>query len=1040
MTSPVAEPVRPSGGCVVRAPVLPLAVVTSLSDGLTGDADHDLVLVDERLRAVVKDPVVREAIFLASPSLDERLDPWLSGAADTRMTRSVLSYVSRMATRCTPFGLFAGCAAGTVGDGPSRFQLGPRDALERHTRLDFEYLARVVTDLEHNEATRAALRFVPNSSLYRAGGRLRLAEASYDGSVLRYRRVAVEDDEYLTDTLDRARDGGAYLADLAAGLVTDEISLDEAVDYVNELVDGQLLVSDLGPAVTGDEPNRALAERLIEHPETKGTGTVLARAQDDIERLDREGVGQAPASFRAIATALREAGTDVEIARLFQADLVLGRSDIHVGEELLALVHRAVAVLHRLHPPASDDTELARFKRSFAARYEGAEVPLVEALDEEIGVGLGSTGSSADGQPLLPGPVAAGGGGESGPRLRPAELVLLELVDRCRAEGRTTLALDEAHIDRMAPAATRPVPDAFAVHATVLAGGAGVLIHHASGPSGVRMLGRFCHADAGIDDVVRANIAAEEALAPEARFFEIVHLPEGRIGNVLCRPVLRDLEVEYLGRSGAPVARVLPATDLLVSLDNDRLRLRSASLGCEVVGRLSTAHNLVSSRIALYRFLGALQGDGRSEAMVWRWGPLEALAFLPRVTVGEHIVLSRARWRLKGDDLAALRNATDPGARLVAMRALAARHRLPRWVALAQSDHELVVDAEAVTGAELVAFEARRAPELTLVEVLDLEGAATSPAGRHAAEVIVPMVRAADPKPTPMPAVPPVSIRRSFPPGSEWLSFKLYCGAATADAVLREVVAPVISSMHGGVIDRWFFLRYADPDWHLRVRLHGAPEQLSVGAIGAVHAAAASFLADGRIGAVVIDTYRREVERYGGPSGIELFEAISGVDSDAVLAIVRLTPGDEGLDRRWRLAAVGIDRLLADLGFDIATRQQLVRGWRDGLVAELGERWTQHAGTVHRRHGRELAALLDGATDDPGVGVLAARSAANAPVVGALLRLAATGQLTRSVESIASSYAHMHVNRMLRGAARVQELVLYDLLDRWYRALLARPR
>jgi lantibiotic biosynthesis protein len=39
---------------------------------------------------------------------------------------------------------------------------------------------------------------------------------------------------------------------------------------------------------------------------------------------------------------------------------------------------------------------------------------------------------------------------------------------------------------------------------------------------------------------------------------------------------------------------------------------------------------------------------------------------------------------------------------------------------------------------------------------------------------------------------------------------------------------------------------------------------------------------------------------------------------------------------------------------------------------------------------------------------------------------------------IAMSYAHMHVNRLLRSAQRAQELVLYELLDRAYSAQVGR--
>jgi hypothetical protein len=39
---------------------------------------------------------------------------------------------------------------------------------------------------------------------------------------------------------------------------------------------------------------------------------------------------------------------------------------------------------------------------------------------------------------------------------------------------------------------------------------------------------------------------------------------------------------------------------------------------------------------------------------------------------------------------------------------------------------------------------------------------------------------------------------------------------------------------------------------------------------------------------------------------------------------------------------------------------------------------------------------------------------------------------------VAMSYAHMHVNRLLRSAQRAQELVVYELLDRVYSSRAAR--
>jgi thiopeptide-type bacteriocin biosynthesis protein len=74
----------------------------------------------------------------------------------------------------------------------------------------------------------------------------------------------------------------------------------------------------------------------------------------------------------------------------------------------------------------------------------------------------------------------------------------------------------------------------------------------------------------------------------------------------------------------------------------------------------------------------------------------------------------------------------------------------------------------------------------------------------------------------------------------------------------------------------------------------------------------------------------------------------------------------------------------------------------------------------------------------PGLEALRRRTLRLAPVAAELRGLAQAGRLGGTMPDVARSYAHMHVNRLLRSAQRAQEFVLYELLDRFYSMQAAR--
>lgn len=999
---------QPSGFFALRTPLLPFEELQAVAAADDGAAWLELS----------SRPDVRDALLVASPSLVDALTR--GGDQPTaKALPKLVAYLTRACTRPTPFGLFAGCSTGTFGSATS-LQLAPRGEYRRHTRLDNDYLFALLAALETDPSVREALTWTPNSSLYRAGGRWRYAEARLSGTLRTYHLVALDEMDALTTVLEVAA-AGATIDDLAGALVDDEVTAEDARAFVEELIDAQVLVSQLQVPVTGESPIDVLVAQLGELQPTKQAADHLDGVRRTLQRVDAAGAGASAADYDDVAAQLTPLPVTPERSRLLQVDMVKPSVDATLGPLVLTELQRAIDVLHRCARPAPDDDPLVAFRAAFTDRYEDAEVPLVEALDEEIGIGFGSD-PHAESAPLLEG---LGLGSPAAPATTTwgaRDEVLLALVMDAARRGDAVLDLDRDTLAALAVADPPALPDALEVTATIAArsgeavdvGDFQLLVRGVGGAPGARMLGRFCHADPTLRDAVVDHLRREEARRPDAVFAEVVHLPEGRLGNILCRPVLRGFEIPYLGRSGAAPDAQIPVTDLSVAVRGGRVVLRSARLDREVVPRLTTAHNVELRTLGVYRFLCALQNQNVARGLGWSWGPLASAPALPRVTSGR-LVLARRRWTLRGEELAAL-----------------PLDRLPRYVALADGDNELVCDLESSVSLGALRHQLRGRTQVTLVELFPGpdELCVAGPMGHFTHEIVVPFVAATPPAAVSRPATARPLARRAFPPGSEWTYAKLYTGTATADRVLVSAVRPLVDRvLADGVADSWFFIRYSDPHWHVRLRVRGDTAAI----LDVLHDASEPLLADGRLWRVQLDTYQRELERYGGDAGMELSEQVFRHDSDAVLAIVERLDGDAGLDARWRLAVVGIDRLLDDLGLDLGEKTAWAAARRDAFGREFGVDGAV-GGQLGRRYRAERAALEDLMAADgdsahplaPGLAILQQRSAALAPVAAELRARALP------LADLAGSYAHMHANRLLRAAHRAQELALYDLLHRLY--------
>jgi thiopeptide-type bacteriocin biosynthesis protein len=290
-------------------------------------------------------------------------------------------------------------------------------------------------------------------------------------------------------------------------------------------------------------------------------------------------------------------------------------------------------------------------------------------------------------------------------------------------------------------------------------------------------------------------------------------------------------------------------------------------------------------------------------------------------------------------------------------------------------------------------------------------------------------------------------LERVFITGDEWLYYKFYTGPKTADVILTEVIKPVTEELLSQkIIDRWFFIRYADPQLHTRVRFHLVDSQATGPVIHRVGSCIIPFIRQNLVWKVQLDTYQREVERYGGNS-MELAEQLFFHDSQMMVNMLALIEGDEGERIRWLFGLRAVDALLEDFHFDMEQRFELVTMLRESFGREHGmnRNLKEQLEKKFRADRDAINELMDRSNDSvsemlPLYQLVAQKSTAVQSIAGEILTLNRQNRLQVPLNDLMASYSHMLVNRLFKSKQRTHEMVLYDFLHRYYKSEIARRK
>jgi len=676
---------------IVRAPLLPYNNFQNIFSDKTTEK--------EKWQQIWKNKLFKEAIFLASPYLYQQLEKYfstdspISPKQEHKVKNTILKYMTRMSTRCTPFGLFAGVALGKFNRQDTLFETFDNWEKVRDTKYDMHFLLSLSSHLSSLPFIKNRILFSPNNSVYKVGNKIRYVEYENNDGKRDYIISSAPLSEELEKILNFSKEGKS-INQLASILIDEEISRQEALEYIEELIKNQVLMSELEPNVAGIDFLQLIIS-VLDRIGAKKEKDILFSMKEKIAKLDYQ-FGNPISIYSEIEELIKSLNIDYEQKFLFQTDLYF-ENEITLSYHWKKELKKGISFLNKITNLNNKETHFEKFKQAFYERFEKEEVSLSFVLDPEVGIGYRQDIQRKGIHPYLDSLIlpASKEKQELNIKLNPFQVILNQKLQSTYNDREYIINLCDEDFKTFEEN-WNDLPDTMSFMTEIISENNKEKLYLKSGNGNAgRLFARFCSEKAKLKELVEDICQKEKELNCNKILAEIIHLPESRIGNILRRPKIRNYEIPYLAKSILPFENQITVDDLYISMKNNTIILRSKRLNKEIKPSLTNAHNYSANSLPVYHFLSDLNSQNKRFGFRLDWGGLTHIYnFLPRVEYG-NIILSKAQWKVSSEEINLLVSLLNNKAQLInEIKNWRNKKQIPQWIQWVNSDNTLVVNLE----------------------------------------------------------------------------------------------------------------------------------------------------------------------------------------------------------------------------------------------------------------------------------------------------------------------------------------------------------
>lgn len=951
-------------------------------------------------------------------------------------SKTLYKYVNRLSFKPAPFSTISGLSIGEWKNETSCKLSGKKKYV---VTLDYTYLKKILNFLEKDPIINKNIRYYPNNTIYQAGSQFRYIEELYDEGIKKHKLNGVDYSPFLKKILVLAQSGRTLIS-ISETLNNEEFTNSEIMDFLTELKESHLLVSELNLGVH-DDIEKKIYEVLEKNPECANQSWYrniykLLGISSEVYNIDQiltlKGYSE---------DLLREIGVHLTERNILKIDTFIDCEKFSISAIIQKRLTQLLSILNKISPYRKNNS-LEEFKARFVEKFQDEFIPLSIAVDPQYGVGY------FDGQErdqitskLLANLDFPTAGQSSTFSWDPIQEFIFEKYLNAIKIGANNIIIDDKDVDLLLEDWS-DIPETIYFVFRMLNKYDKILVESVGGSSSGNLIARFSNSSSEIKNILNDLNVIEKELCPEKIIVEIDYSPNDKVTNILTKPLLRDWQTSVLGNVNS-VSNKIMLSDIFVAVRQSRIILYSKSLKKEIVPRITSAHNYRFDKTPIYRFLGDIQNYSNRKYIGFGWGEfLNGRTFLPRVQY-KNFILQAARWNLKREDfLNLLQNGKN-----VLPEFLNTFNIPSKIILLDRGDDELFVDFENDLSLLTFLAEIKTKNNISFIEYLfepDKSFVTDNEMASYTNQILAFLYKE---KPIENISIFPFSekkrknnqIQKYFPAGSEWLFYKIYCSESIADEILNQVVFRLANRfLKAKIIDKWFFIRYSDPKTHLRVRFHLKDIANLSYVMNLFNEKINSYIRDGHVRTVQTDLYEREIKRYKQYT-IENVEDFFFNDTricEKILTKV-IKSGDE--DERWLIALIVLDQTFEGFELTLEERIQMLRKLHNYFLEEhFADKKLRHQlSSMYREKKQVISFEITQFKHSSGNYVDFKDLFEERSKLCKLIKTKVIENDSDDLASIQSSLMHMSMNRTFNVKQRSHEFVCYSLLLNYYVSLNA---